>query len=276
MKLKWKCDQREQIKRGIEPLDDMEIDINLADLTPEERVELAEGRTGLFVEGTTEEVKTQLQALVLEKKKKEEQEAQMRVEFLESLKTMKIVECDEPISKSFANGRCVVTYVGYRVATENVKHLWNFRSDFEKEVFVLKKQAAEMTQQSLDAAVNEAKDRIAEAEEELKKEKEREETEKKERYAEKLKRRAEIGAVEIEISRGGREWGTPWGALVTSVSGKENYDFSVSVYDLSKEILTIKCSPGDVIAWGQKNFRNARRTIHERRKVCEDWSLCSM
>ena len=276
MKLKWKCDQREQIKRGIEPLDDMEIDINLADLTPEERVELAEGWTGLFVEGTTEEVKTQLQALVLEKKKKEEQEAQMRVEFLESLKTMKIVECDEPISKSFANGRCVVTYVGYRVATENVKHLWDFRSDFEKEVFVLKKQAEEMSKNNLNAAVDEAKDRIAEAEEELKKEKEREETEKKERYAEKLKRRAEIGGIEVEISRGGREWGTPWGALVTSVSGKENYDFSVSVYDLSKEILTIKCSPGDVIAWGQKNFRKGRRTIHERRRVCDDWSLCSM
>ena len=276
MKLKWKCDQKEQIKQGIDPLEDMEIDINLADLTHEERVELAEGWTGLFVEGTTEEVKTQLQAIVLEKKKKEEQEAQMRVEFLESLKTMKIVECDEPISKSFANGRCIVNYTGYHVDTQNVKHIFVFRGDFEKEVSLLKKQAAEMTQQSLDAAVNEAKDRIAEAEEELKKEKEREETDKRIRYAEKLKRRAEIGGVEVEISRGGREWGTPWGALVTSVSGKENYDFSVSVYDLSKEILTIKCSPGDVIAWGQKNFRKGRRTIHERRKVCDDWSLCSM
>ena len=276
MKLKWKCDQREQIKRGIEPLDYMEIDINLADLTPEERVELSEGWTGLFVEGTTEEVKTQLQALVLEKKKKEEQEAQMRVEFLESLKTMKIVAHENPIPKSFANGRCIVNHTGYHVDTQNVRHILMFRGDFEKEVFVLKKQAAEMTQQSLEAAVNEAKDRIAEAEEELKKEKEREETDKRIRYAEKLKRRAEIGGVEVEISRGGREWGTPWGALVTSVSGKENYDFSVSVYDLSKEILTIKCSPGDVIAWGQKNFRKARRTIHERRKVCDDWSLCSM
>ena len=276
MKLKWKCDQREQIKRGIEPLDDMEIDINLADLTPEERVELAEGWTGLFVEGTTEEVKTQLQALILEKKKKEEEEAQMRVVFLESLKTLKIVEDEKPIHKSFANGRCIVNYTGYHVDTQNVKHLFVFRGDFEKEVSLLKKQAAEMTQQSLDAAVNEAKDRIAEAEEELKKEKEREETDKRMRYAEKLKRRAEIGGVEVEISRGGREWGTPWGALVTSVSGKENYDFSVSFYDLYKDILTIKCSPGDVIAWGQKNFHNARRTIHERRRVCEDWSLCSM
>lgn len=92
--------------------------------------------------------------------------------------------------------------------------------------------------------------------------------------AEKKSRRAAIGAVEISITRGGREWGVPWGATVTAGRGaKDTYDFDAGSYDLATEILTIKCQPGDVIAWGQKNYRKAPKSIHERRHVSGDWEL---
>jgi hypothetical protein len=94
-----------------------------------------------------------------------------------------------------------------------------------------------------------------------------------EALAKKKARRAEIGAVEIEITRGDKDWGTPWGAIVTSAKGRDNYDFSVADYDIATEILTIKCVPGSVIAWGQKNFRKPKHTIHQRRRVTDDWRI---
>lgn len=95
-----------------------------------------------------------------------------------------------------------------------------------------------------------------------------------ERLAAKLARRAEIGAVEIDITRGDRDWGVPWGAVVTAGRGRrDDYDFDAGSYDLSAEVLTIRCAPGDVIAWGQKNYRKPKRTLHYRRRVAADWRL---
>lgn len=105
------------------------------------------------------------------------------------------------------------------------------------------------------------------------------EAERKAKKAAELARRAEIGGVEIEISRGDRDWGVPWGATVTcgkTGGAKDSYEFEAGTYDLATETLTIKCQPGDIIAWGQKNYRKPRRTIHERRKVSKDWRLESL
>lgn len=92
----------------------------------------------------------------------------------------------------------------------------------------------------------------------------------------KLERRAAIGGVEVRIARGGAAWGVPWGARVVCGrpgSSKDVYDFDAGTYDLATETLTITCEPGDVIAWGQKNYRKARHTIHERRRVLPTWEL---
>lgn len=102
---------------------------------------------------------------------------------------------------------------------------------------------------------------------------------KEEAWRAKLARRAELGAVEIHISRGDRDWGVPWGAVVRSArpgSRRDTYDFTPASYDLRTEVLTIRCQPGDIIAWGQRNYRRPKRSIHERRLVNPDWSLTTI
>lgn len=95
--------------------------------------------------------------------------------------------------------------------------------------------------------------------------------------AAKLADRAARGGVTIQISRGDpREWGTPWGAVVRPGKGRQQYDFSAASYDAASETLFIRCAPGDVIAWGQKNYRRPKRTLHEVRRVTEDWRLVSV
>lgn len=90
------------------------------------------------------------------------------------------------------------------------------------------------------------------------------------KHAETLARRAQTQAVEIEITRGSpREWGEPWGAVVKG----RTYDFGAGSYDPANECLTIKCRPGDVIAWGQKCFRKPRKTVHQRARVEDNWEL---
>lgn len=56
----------------------------------------------------------------------------------------------------------------------------------------------------------------------------------------------------------------------------EVYDFNCGTYDLTTEKLAIRCKPGDTIAWGQRNYRKQRRTVHRRAKVNDDWTLTEM
>lgn len=72
-----------------------------------------------------------------------------------------------------------------------------------------------------------------------------------------------------------REWGEPWIAkLSTTTNGRRpDYDFSAGAYDAATETLRIPCAPGELIAWGQKNYRKARRTVHEIRRMADDGGL---
>ena len=54
-----------------------------------------------------------------------------------------------------------------------------------------------------------------------------------------------------------RRYGTPWGALVTYVNGKAQYNFEAGCYHGTDRggIVVINCAEGDIIASGQKDHR---------------------
>src|SRR5690554_721845 len=70
MKLNWKCNQKEQIIRGIDPRESAEVDVDLSALTPEQRILVAEGWQGTLVEMTATEIADGLAAEVAARKQK--------------------------------------------------------------------------------------------------------------------------------------------------------------------------------------------------------------
>ena len=275
MKLKWKCDQAGQIRRGIEPQNEMEVEIDLSSLTTEQREKLASGHCGVLVEGTAEEVRADLQKAVEGDIEKERRKAEDLAAKRKVISEMHVEE-GNGCSHTF-DGGVVVKWKNWYVAyTAYVSSYDPLYEEFSARLHSLATTARTMTERAREEAMLAATEEIAAGKARAEAEKEaKSAAEKAEREA-KAKRRAEIGGVEIEIERGDRDWGTPWGAVVRCEGGREVYDFSVSDYDLSTETLTIRCQPGSVIAWGQKNFRKPRRTVHERRRVSEDWSLSAM
>jgi len=272
MKLKWQCDQQAQIRLGIEPQTEIEIEIDLGRLTAEQRAKLAIGYAGRLIKGTQDEVAEELQKSIdsdaARKAAAERELSDMRARIAAS----RLIP-GNVASESFGGGRCVVGWPTWVVDAPYVSAYSALRDEAEAVIAPLRAEADRLTSEAKASAMAAAQTEIdaaikAEADAEA-----AEKIEKAAKMAAKLARRAEIGAVEIEITRCDRDWGTPWGAKVTGGRGKDDYDFDVASYDLGTEILTITCAPGDVIAWGQKNFRKPKRTIHERRRVGADWKL---
>ena len=272
MKLKWKCDKQEQIRRGIEPQTELEVDVDLSALTAPQRAKLADGVSGRFVEGTLLEVIEELQAAVEDDEKKRTAIAKELADTRAKIAASRIVK-GNGASESFGCGRFIVRWPTWVVECPYISSYSDLYEEAEKVIAPLRYEAKRRTDEAKAAAIAAAKLEIEAA---IKAQEDAEAAEKAERdakFAAVLARRAEIGAIEIEISRGDRDWGTPWGAKVSCGNGKEDYDFSAATYDLGTETLTIHCAPGDVIAWGQKNFRKPRRTLHTRRRVAADWRL---
>ena len=272
MKLKLKCDNQEQIRRGIDPRDEIEVDVDLTALTPPQRAKLADGFSGLLVEGTCAEVAAELQRAFDEDEKKRTEIARELADLRAWIAASRVVPGNNA-SEAFGGSRCVVRWPTWVVECPYISTYSKIHEEAEKTIAPLRDEAARLTAEAKAAAMEAAKPEIdaaikAQAEAEA-----AETAEKAARVAATLARRAEIGAVEIEISRGDRDWGTPWGAKVSCGRGKDDYDFAAATYDLGTETLTIRCAPGDVIAWGQKNFRKPKRTLHERRRVKADWRL---
>lgn len=270
MKLTWYCDKQAQIRAGVEPRDMAEVDIDLASLTPEQREILAAGGwAGKLIHATPEEVREQLQARI-------EELARQEAEFAEALTQIRIEPC-APVRRTFPGG---VDVMLPRVQVVGCPYCGVFGAERARRVDAiadpLRAEVERLNREAEAAAIEAAREAIEAGAEAERLHTEREEAEKVAALAAKLARRAELGAVEVSITRGGREWGTPWGAVVTPGRGREDYAFDAATYDLAREVLTIKCQPGAVIAWGQKNFSKPRRTIHERRRVAADWRLENM
>lgn len=272
MKLKWQCDQQAQIRLGIEPQMEIEIDIDLTQLTAEQRAKLAVGYAGRLVKGTQDEVAEELQKSIdsdaTRKAAAEQELCDMRARIAAS----KIIP-GNGASESFGGGRCTVKWPTWVVDGPYVSAFSALHDEAEAIIAPLRAEADRLTSEAKASAMADAQTEIDAAVKAEASASAAAEIEKAAKLAAKLARRAELGAVEIEITRGDRDWGTPWGAKVTGGRGKDDYDFDVASYDLGTEILTINCEPGDVIAWGQKNFRKPKRTLHERRRVGADWKL---
>lgn len=87
--------------------------------------------------------------------------------------------------------------------------------------------------------------------------------------------RLKTGVLTLDMTRGDRRlWGEPWIAKVQRSNGQRpEYDFSQGSYDLATETLSIPCKPGEVIAYGQKNFRKPKDTIHRVQRMLDDGSM---
>jgi hypothetical protein len=269
MKVKVSGDTKAQILNGIEPWEECEIEVPVASFPSETReLLLKQWRPVLPGLPTPEAV---VAAFVEEAKRLREQRERFRQEADSKIKaaltpTTEVHRYTEfGVEVTWVEEKLPFVYLGdLEMATPELAEQYRqlsarlqAQNKAAKEAAYAEK--AEAIKAARDAAVAESKRR--EEERKAAEAKRREET---------RARRAEIRAVEIEITRDDpRKWGEPWGAVVR---GKE-YDFSAGTYDPVKEIVTIKCAPGDVIAWGQKNYQNPRKTIKQKAVVLENWDL---
>ena len=75
-----------------------------------------------------------------------------------------------------------------------------------------------------------------------------------------------------------RRYGKPWGARIILKGVTPEYVFSVGNYagtDMGGEVL-IQAAPGWIIAFGQKDHRNTRKTANDWYLVGEDMTLTSI
>lgn len=272
MKVKVTGNIPEQIKQGIEPWESAEVEVNLADLTPEQREVLAIGPSLKLIEATTEAVQSELQSLV-DKRTADAQESERQVKeaneaLLENIKTATLRE-SKYSEEGIAYTRFEHPYIDcnpYRCSPEIIK----LRDETTDR---LRAEAAEKTAASRALVADQIEAAKAERERKEQEIRDQEAKVRREKYA----RRLETGIVEIPLSRGDRkDWGEPWIAKLASKNGKRpDYDFSEGSYDTASEVLSIPCKPGDVIAYGQKNYRKPKKTIHETRKMEDDGRLVS-
>jgi hypothetical protein len=72
-----------------------------------------------------------------------------------------------------------------------------------------------------------------------------------------------------------RRYGKPWGAIITFTAAKPEYNFKAGSYlggCMGGEVV-IQCQPGDLVAIGQKDFRNPRKTDNDWYVVGQDGTL---
>lgn len=270
MKVKVTGNVTEQIRAGVEPWESAEIEITLAELTPQQRDVLAEGYLGSakLIHATPQAVIAALQSRVdeLEKENQREREAQAKRD-REALEW-----CANPTIVERVNNHYGVKFSSWSVSgkpyfglspevSAKVSEVYN---RLEAELAERNRLAQEAAQPAIEAAKAEAERKAAE-------EKAAREAEKQARF----KRRLETGIVEIPMTRGDRsEWGEPWIAKLHTRNGrKPEYDFSAGKYDAATETLSIPCKPGEIIAYGQKNYRKPKRTIHNVRRMRDDGAL---
>jgi hypothetical protein len=271
MKVKVNGNRTEQIKRGVEPWETSEIDIVLSDLTPEQRELLAENTTLTVVNADQAAVIEALQARIAERAAEAEAKAKDRRE----RDAAAIAECKSAQLTEGETTEHGVTYASYSAYPGAYICSYNVSAAVESLVEETKSrlhaEAAAKTAASRAAVADQIEAAKAESEAKAKVEAEAKQAEQRAKYAKRL----ETGIVEIPIERGNRkDWGEPWIAKLVSKNGRRpEYDFSAGSYDTATETLTIPCKPGEAIAYGQKNYRKPKRTIHEVRKMESDGRL---
>ena len=275
MKITCSQDRSAAIDAGIEPAANgkIEVEINLSGLTPDQRNVLAgidaRGASITVIAGTAEEVVSHLQKRV---------DVQAAISARERADYAKFQsDCEEWVRTAVVTPANGMKEMGVSYATFDFPSLPSNGCKYAYPQSVLDRRAAlelERTEKNanaraavqpqIDAAAARAARAAADAEALAKQI--RHETHTK---------RLETGIVEVELSRGSRsEWGEPWIATVSTRNGrKPEYDFTGGRYDAATETLSIPCKPGDTIAWGQKNYRKPRKTIHNVRTMREDGSL---
>jgi hypothetical protein len=260
MKVKANTDKGQMIIRGIEPREYYEIEVDLGTLTESQRTILA-GMTSptIFgaVEGTSAEVRAYLQAEVeSEAKEQAERDRVCR----EACATAVLGE-SEGVECGVKYQTWQLPYISAYSLSSEVRTMYDrtiARLVAEKET----RNAASLLAAEADIQVAQEAQARAKAEQQAAK-------------AANFAERLATGILTIEMERGDRrDWGEPWIAKVASRNGrKPEYDFSAGSYDVATETLSIPCKPGEVIAYGQKNYRKPKRTIHNIRKMREDGGL---
>jgi hypothetical protein len=94
---------------------------------------------------------------------------------------------------------------------------------------------------------------------------------------ERRKKRLETGTVVIEFGGRGPEWSAPWGAIADlDAAGNLSYDFDKASFEGEPRdggTLTIKAVPGDIVVYGQKNYKKSRLSSSYLQILNEDGSL---
>jgi len=284
MKLIVNGNEEGQILAGIEPWSRKEIEISLEDLSEAERKCLVDHSSGsprawpwTVVHGTVEEViaaiKKKAQADAEYEAKEEETRVRRQGEHREELEKYLARPIEERESDNLG-----VRYTYYAAPWFPI-----FSANECRDLALVG--ACNAREQELKreiAALNEAEQariaplvQAARAAHEAK-----EAAEKAVKEAELQKKMAErlaTGIYTVSMERGDRkDWGEPWIAKLISRNGKRpDYDFSEGKYDLATETLSIPCKPGDTVAYGQKNYRKPKRTIHEIRLMTAEGRMVS-
>lgn len=270
MKVKANGNVKEQVLRGIEPQENLEIEINLSAMSPALRAVLVREPEISVVEGTQAEVEAALQ-MILDKEATDaaRKAAEQAERDQEARQFCAEAQPDERKQNDYGIG-----YSVYGVPYFNTYGLSPAVADLVKETIARLSAEAEQknveVRKSVEPLIEVAKRAHAEKEAAAK---QAAEAEKQAKFAKRL----ETGVVEIPMERGSRqEWGEPWIAKLSSRNGKRpEYDFSQGSYDAATEVLSIPCVPGEVIAYGQKNYRKPKRTIHEVKKMTDSGALVS-
>jgi hypothetical protein len=271
MKIKINGNQKAQILAGIEPWETAEIDIPLSSLTARQR-EIIAGSNSVcgLIEQTPEAAIAAIDAIIAEQDAAAAEMEQRKESKLAEIETWIRDAAIIPVD-TISHG---IRYLSYRgpgspsiwslqVPPEIYSRMTEREAQLGAEAKDMSAAALAVARPQIDAAIA-----VETAAAEVAKQA------KDSARAAKLAERLKSGIVTIELSRGSRsEWGEPWIAKVLRVNGKSEYDFSAGSYDTATETFSIPCKPGDVIAYGQKNYRKAKRTIKEVRKMRADGAL---
>jgi hypothetical protein len=277
MKVIVEQDRKAAIRAGVEPVEQYEVEVDLQTLTPEQREKLAEigpkipGYKFMVIRGEASEIQAGLQAVIdaeiAEQIKRTAEQESYTMECLSWERTVVAT----PTDKKSEEG---VEWSDYGMNVPLPYHHRCARPESTDRKYAELQAECERLTAEAQAAVQPQID-VARTERERKNQEQAE--------ADRLAvaaiyaRRLETGVVKIPITRNNRaEWGEPWIAKVTSRNGrKPDYDFSSGSYDTATATLSIPCKPGDVIAYGQKNYRKPKKTIHIIERMTETGKLIS-
>jgi hypothetical protein len=259
MKVHVKQDVAAAIRAGIEPSELTEIDLPISLLTAEQRDYIADRRHYVWpvTKGTPEEVIAVLDKDIAEYKRcQAEAEAEVKVWLKEAKPQPKGHRSEEGISwmeYAVYYPNCYSQGIAAWADKEMSEKVAKRYAELEAECKKLNAESRAKVQPQIDRikAQREERARI-EAEHEMLATKAKEEE------------RLKTGIVRIHLERGTRStWGEPWIAIVIPQNGRRpEYDFSKGKYDETTEELSIPAKPGDVIAYGQRNYKKASDTIH--------------